>query len=110
MSTVWESIRSVSHQKEADEDISYSSIESSYLRTTKRILIRDNKIKLPTISVGDVVFNMAKVFYEYDTFEHDDFTCTINTENLQEVLFEEDDELNNYYAVVTYLTYKEVKW
>lgn len=107
MSTVWESIRAVSKQKEAEFDVIHSSLESSYLRTTELMLIKNNKITLPSVSVGDVVFNIAKIFYKKDEFEYDDYTCKINTENYKEVLFEDTDELNGYYAVVSYLTYKD---
>lgn len=78
-------------------------INSRKLYVTDRILIIDNKIKLPYKPIGTIVHNMANI---YMTNNNDDKTIVFEVTCIvidNDVTFDELDEINGYYAEVTYL-------
>lgn len=88
--------------KELDSIV--SRYNSRRLYTTEKILIEDNKINLPYLNIGTVVHDMAIIYMSSsidDKLIMMEVTC--NTDNKGVVYFDSTDELNGYYAVVTYL-------
>ena len=101
MSKIRELIREDSKQVLFGEN----SIENSYLRTTSRLLIDNgNRALLPSMAIGDIVWNLAMVF---DTLDSDVIECEATvTTNGTHVIFEDSDNLKGKYCIVSYLTYK----
>ena len=78
-------------------------INSRKLYVTDRILIANNKIRLPYKPIGSIVHNMANI---YMTNNNDDKTIVFEVTCIvidNDVTFDELDEINGYYAEVTYL-------
>lgn len=78
-------------------------INSRKLYVTDRILIANNKIRLPYKPIGSIVHNMANV---YMTNNNEDKTIVFEVTCIvidNDVTFDELDEINGYYAEVTYL-------
>ncbi len=79
------------------------TINSRRLMTTDRILIVDNKITLPYKPIGTIVHDMAMLYLNDDIGDKlvaMEVTCMVDGNN---VIFDELDDVNGYYAVVTYL-------
>lgn len=73
------------------------------LITTNKLLIQNNEILLNKTALGDIVHNSALIFDSLDSNYFTEYSCTINS-NGTKVLFESTDNLNNKYAVISYLT------
>ncbi len=101
MSIIRELIREDSKQALFAEN----SVENSYLRTTGRLLIDDtNKALLPSVAIGDIVWNMAIVF-DSATSSVIAKEVTVSTDGTY-VIFEDLDEVKGMYCIISYLTYK----
>ena len=72
------------------------------LITTNHLLIIDNKITLPKIALGDVVFNTARVYENNVQGVFTEYNCSVNAQGT-EVLFDTMDNLNGKYAIVSYM-------
>lgn len=72
------------------------------LITTKRLLIIDNQAVLPYEVIGDIVHNMALVYDSEDLNDRviTEYTCSVDKHFLK---FDEEDELDGKYCVVSYL-------
>lgn len=73
------------------------------LITTERLLIQNNELILNKTSLGDVVHNSALIFETLDSIYFSEYSCSINSDGTK-VLFESTDNLNNKYAIISYLT------
>lgn len=73
------------------------------LITTERLLIQNNEITLNKISLGDIVHNSALIFDSLESNYFTEYSCLINSDGTK-VLFESADNLNNKYAIISYLT------
>lgn len=71
--------------------------------TTEKILISNNEINLQKTALGDIVHNMALVFDNLNSIYYTEYSCTINPTG-NKVLFEQSDNLNGKYAIISYLT------
>ena len=83
-----------------------NSVENSLLRTTGRILISENNTAmLPSLAIGDIVWNMAMIFEdEYTDVIFDEVTASTNGTH---VMFDDLDNIKGMYCIVSYLAYKE---
>lgn len=84
-------------------DSAVELLNSRKLYTTTKILIENNSIKLPYKPIGSIVHDMALLYFTNDVNDNDiimEVTCNVVGNN---VMFDESDELNGHYAVVTYL-------
>lgn len=75
------------------------------LYTIERTLIENNMIKLPYNAIGTIVHDSALIYLNNDINDRIimlEVTCTVNNNN-NNVIFDIEDDLNGYYAVVTYL-------
>lgn len=78
-------------------------INTRKLYTTSRILIENNKFKLPYKAIGSVIYDMALLYLTNEIEDKNiimEVTCSVNN---NEIIFDELDELNGYYGTVTYL-------
>lgn len=102
MSRIRSRIQSAAIQQVAEIE-GGSSVESSILITTSKILIENNTIVLPQKGYGDIVWNLALIFdNNYDNIITSEASCNMSDDGLT-VLFEETDNLNGKYAIVSYL-------
>lgn len=75
------------------------------LKTTERLLITEGKITLPTRALGDIATNLCLLFEsETSTFVMAEVTCHINPLNPCEVIFDQKDEVDGKWVVVSYLS------
>lgn len=99
MSRIRERISSAAQQVAAG----VNSVENSILVTTNKLLIEDNKITLPSPGYGNVMFNMALIFNDnINNHLIAEVTCSMGQDGLS-VIFDEEDNMNGNYAVVSYL-------
>lgn len=79
--------------------------EMSLLKTTDKLLIVDNKVVMTDTVVGDIVWNLALIFDDYDSnVIIKEVTC-VNVDNI--IYFERNDDVENKYCMFTYLSIKE---
>ena len=71
--------------------------------TTPHLLITNNKITLPKIALGDIIFNTARIYEINDYGVFTEYNCSVNVEGT-EVIFDAIDNLNGKYAIVSYMT------
>src|SRR5574344_518752 len=81
-----------------------SSINNSKskIKSTDKILIKNNKITLPYKASGDIINNKALV-YEDSSEVYTEYSCLCSEDGMN-VIFDSSDNLNGKYAKVTYLT------
>lgn len=87
--------------KELDKAVELMNTRMLY--TTERILIVDNKIKLPYKPIGTVVHDMAMLYLNDDITDNMvmmEVTCRVEGNY---VIFDVEDNVNEHYAVVSYL-------
>jgi len=83
-----------------------NSVENSYLYTTSKLLIDDNnRALLPSVVVGDIIWNMAMIF-ESPTSNIIQKEVTVHTDGTY-AIFEDSDNIKGMYCIISYLTYKE---
>ena len=78
-------------------------MNSRKLYTIEKTLIENNKIKLPYKAIGSVVHDMALIYLTNDIDDKTiivEVTCSVLN---NEIIFDESDVLDGYYAVVSYL-------
>lgn len=81
----------------------FDSIENSFLVTTDRLLIFEDKITLPRKSFGAIIWNMAIIFDDFSSnVIAAEATCSLDPDQIT-VNFDPADNLNMKYAVVSYL-------
>ena len=81
-----------------------NSVENSILKTV-RLFINDNsKAVLPTIAIGDIVWNMALIMDTVDSTVIES-EVTVRTDGWN-VIFDPLDEVKGKYCIISYLTYK----
>ena len=73
------------------------------LVTTDRVKIIDNSIDLEFVAEGDVVNNIALIFDDLNTDIFTEYTCHTSVDGTR-VEFDQNDNINNKYAIVTYMT------
>lgn len=72
--------------------------------TIERTQILNNEITLPKMALGDIVFNYAIIYEDLTSNIIFEATCTLSEDKMK-VLFDPNDELNEKYCVLSYLTY-----
>ena len=101
MSRIREVINALNTQAAAGAN----SIENSYLRTTERLLVSDSsKALLPSVAIGDIVWNLAMIFKDNNTMVIEQ-EVTVTTDG-KYVVFDDLDDVKGMYCIVSYLTYK----
>ena len=73
--------------------------------TTGKLPVVQNKAKLPSACVGDIVFNMAQMFSSSDSMVIMK-EVLVSTDG-SNVVFKNEDEVNGMFCVVSYLTFKD---
>jgi len=83
------------------------SLEDSWIKTLEKQPIQNNRIMLPSQAFGDVIYNKALIFesVESNIIEWE-VTCYVDEDDYMSVQFLEQDELNGYYATLSYMTLK----
>lgn len=98
-------IRDLIREDTKQNEVGINSVENSYLKTTDKLLIGDdNRVLLPSIAIGDIVWNMAVIFNEIDSYVIEK-EVTVST-NGSYLIFEDSDDVKGKYCIVSYLTYK----
>ena len=80
------------------------NLKNKKLFTTERTKIVSGRFKLPSTAYGDVLYNMALIFNSDDIVNDllvREAQCRVEDDY---VIFDNVDEMENLYAVVTYLT------
>jgi len=77
------------------------------LTTIPKTLISNNEIVLPKPALGDIVHNFAMIYDSENAPYFIEVTCDLS-EDKTKVLFDPLDNLNDKYAVVTYLTFTNI--
>lgn len=73
--------------------------------TTEKTLIQDNKITLPHQALGDLIFNYAMIYQDLTSPPFIEATCVVQDDGFT-VSFNPADNVNGWYAVVSYLRRK----
>lgn len=79
------------------------SQNNTELITTERLLIQNDEILLNKNALGDIIHNSALIFDSLNSNYFTEYSCIINSDGTK-VLFESTDNLNNKYAIISYLT------
>ena len=78
-------------------------MNSRKLYTIEKTLIENNKIRLPYKAIGSVVHDMSLIYLTNNIDDKTiimEVTCSVMN---NEIIFDEIDDVNGYYAVVSYL-------
>lgn len=76
----------------------------SVIKTTGFLQITNNQVALPTTALGDIIHNMGIIFN--DTTSNVIINEVFVTTDGTNVYFDPNDNLNNKYCIVSYLTNK----
>lgn len=74
------------------------------IKTSEKLKIENNKAILVDEAEGDLIYNMALIFDEINTYLLiAEVSCKINPYNHKEVIFDSNDNLNDKLCTVSYI-------
>lgn len=83
------------------------STQTTTLLTTSKLQIFNNKITLPKKCKGTPIFNSCLVYDTLNSVFFTEYTCSVSADGLY-IIFDQFDNLNNKFAVVTYQAYDNI--